>query len=262
MSVIFVERDRVHYEVLGHGRAVIFLHGWVGSWRYWIPAMQATSPQFRTYAIDLWGFGDSAKVSEHYSINHQVALLNFFLRTMGIERVALVGHGLGAVVALLFASWFPEQVDRLLAVGLPVDKCILNSRIEIEEPQVLAEWLLAHNQMAEAAQIETLKTDRHALLTSVANLRTIDIDGMIARYNHPCLLVHSQDDPLVTPPGRDWVANLPYMVHDLIFEQSGHYPMLKENAVFNRLLADFLALFPGQTPRDLQLKEEWKRRVR
>jgi CheY-like chemotaxis protein len=35
----------VHYEVLGRGRPLIFLHGWIGSWRYWIPSMQsAPSP--------------------------------------------------------------------------------------------------------------------------------------------------------------------------------------------------------------------------
>ncbi|MCK7519753.1 MAG: hypothetical protein MZV64_19525 [Ignavibacteriales bacterium] len=31
----------VHYEVLGRGRPVIFLHGWVGSWKYWIASMQS-----------------------------------------------------------------------------------------------------------------------------------------------------------------------------------------------------------------------------
>jgi hypothetical protein len=38
--------------------------------------------------------------------------------------------------------------------------------------------------------------------------------------------------------------------------------MLDESARFNRLLTDFLALEPGLSPRELQLKEEWKRRVR
>jgi hypothetical protein len=37
---------------------------------------------------------------------------------------------------------------------------------------------------------------------------------------------------------------------------------LDESSKFNRLLADFLALPSGESPRQLQLKEEWKRRVR
>ncbi len=38
--------------------------------------------------------------------------------------------------------------------------------------------------------------------------------------------------------------------------------MLDETAKFNRLLIDFLALDSGLSPRELELKEEWKRRVR
>ena len=57
MSAIILQGELVHYEVLGHGRPVIFLHGWVGSWRYWIPSMQTASIEFRSYALDMWGFG-------------------------------------------------------------------------------------------------------------------------------------------------------------------------------------------------------------
>jgi len=38
--------------------------------------------------------------------------------------------------------------------------------------------------------------------------------------------------------------------------------MLDEPSQFNRLMTDFLALSSGESPRQLQLKEEWKRRVR
>ena len=66
MSAIILQDEIVHYEVLGRGRPLIFIHGWVGSWRYWIPSMQAASVSFRAYALDLWGFGDSAKEPEKY----------------------------------------------------------------------------------------------------------------------------------------------------------------------------------------------------
>jgi hypothetical protein len=38
--------------------------------------------------------------------------------------------------------------------------------------------------------------------------------------------------------------------------------MIDETARFNRLLTDFLALDSGASPRELQLKDEWKRRIR
>src|SRR5512146_440812 len=102
MSAILLDEKIVHYEVLGRGKPILFLHGWVGSWRYWIPAMQAASMAFRTYALDLWGFGDSSKNPELYSLEQQSQLIERFMDQMGMVRVALVGHGLGAVAGMMF----------------------------------------------------------------------------------------------------------------------------------------------------------------
>jgi hypothetical protein len=52
------------------------------------------------------------------------------------------------------------------------------------------------------------------------------------------------------------------MMQHIVFEGSGHFPMMEETQRFNRLLIDFLALDSGASPQELQLKEEWKRRVR
>src|SRR5512144_1720877 len=101
MSAIILDSGIVHYEVIGRGRPIIFVHGWVGSWRYWISALQAAATSCRAYALDLWGFGDTARVPERYGVDKQIELLDRFLNEMGIGRVALVGHGLGGVVSLL-----------------------------------------------------------------------------------------------------------------------------------------------------------------
>ena len=52
------------------------------------------------------------------------------------------------------------------------------------------------------------------------------------------------------------------MTHQITLEGSGHFPMIDETVQFNRLLTDFLALDQGLSPRELQMKEEWRRRVR
>ena len=52
------------------------------------------------------------------------------------------------------------------------------------------------------------------------------------------------------------------MMHNIVLDGSGHFPMMDEAQKFNRLLIDFLALDSGASPQELQLKEEWKRRVR
>ncbi len=261
MSVSILRDEVVHYEVLGRGRPLIFLHDWVGSWRYWIPTMQAASISYRTYAIDLWGFGDTAKNPARYSLDEQVDLLFQFLDSLGIARVALIGHGLGAVVALLFARRYPGSVDRMLAIGLPVSAEVVNPRLRSASPAELADWLLGRTPATEAAWTEAPKADQRAILTSLAGLQNLDISTQVRLASVPLLLVHGQNDPAIEPP-PDGLAGFPDHTHLIQFEGCGHFPMLDEPSKFNRLLTDFLTLQSGASPAQLQLKEEWRRRVR
>jgi pimeloyl-ACP methyl ester carboxylesterase len=99
----------------------MFIHGWLGSWRYWLPTMDALSEEYRVYALDLWGFGDSDKSKHEYSVDGYVRLLHAFVQELGIfGTIPLVGHALGAVVAVLFAEEHPDIVDRVMAVSLPL----------------------------------------------------------------------------------------------------------------------------------------------
>ena len=83
----------------------------------------------------------------------------------------------------------------------------------------------------------------------------------ITSLNTPCLLVYGQNDPAISLPNLDRAAT-PENMHSIILEQSAHFPMLDDPSSFNRLLTDFLALQSSESPRELQMKEEWKRRVR
>lgn len=262
MSVVLIDRQVVHYEVLGRGRPLIFLHGWVGSWRYWIPVMQAASISFRAYALDLWGYGDSAKYPPNYSMERQVQLIDRFLFEMGIGRVALVGHGLGALVAVQYAMHNPDIVDRVMAVGYPLDESCVNARLRSTSPAELATWLLGKTPLTEPVLTDAPKTDPQAIATSLLGLVQVDAGASSLQLSTPCLLVSGQNDSAVQPPDLDRTVFLPPSMHVITFEQSGHFPMLDEGSKFNRLLIDFLSLPSGESPRELQLKEEWKRRVR
>jgi pimeloyl-ACP methyl ester carboxylesterase len=120
MSAITIDNNLVHYEVLGRGRPVILIHGWLGSWRYWIPTMQQLSVKYRLYALDLWGFGDTEKDATRYSFASQVKLLTDFMDKMGITKAAIVGHSLGAAVTITFTRQFPERAPRIVLVNPPL----------------------------------------------------------------------------------------------------------------------------------------------
>lgn len=262
MSAIIIDNKIVHYEVLGRGKPIILLHGWVGSWRYWIPTMQAASTSYRAYALDLWGFGETAKETTNYSLEHQTELLDQFMNSMGIGKVALIGHGLGAIVALLYAAKHDSVVDRIMIVCLPVKENNLVERFGSTKPSELANRLLEHTPGDDAARSEAPKADEEAIKTSLEDLKSINLRDISRKLSTASLLVHGQKDPVIEVPDLSSNGDLSNMTHHIIFDESGHFPMLDQPSKFHRLMNDFLDLASGESPQRLQLKDEWKRRVR
>ena len=260
MSAILLDSSIVHYEVLGRGRPVIFVHGWIGSWRYWIGSMQVTSTSYRAYALDLWGFGETAHKDSEYSVEQQATLLERFLNEMGIGKIALVGHGLGALVGMTFAVRHPQNVDRVMAVSCPLEDQAINPRLQTASPIELSEWLSGRSPAATTALSDASRADTRAIMASLNGLQTNNVFGSFRLLNIPTLLVYGDRDPAITTPNGEF--SLSSMTHQIELEGSGHFPMIDEASKFNRLLTDFLALESGLTPRELQMKEEWRRRVR
>ena len=263
MSAVLLDEWIVHYEVLGRGRPIVFLHGWVGSWRYWVPAMQTAAASFRTYALDLWGFGDTAHEATLYTLKQQASLINRFLGEMGIGKIALIGHGLGALTAILFARQNPEIVDRMMVIDVPFALDSVAQRLRFPaSPADLAEWLLSKDPLTEPARTDAPKADPRAITTSFESLGALNVPSILGEMITPCLIVHGQNDPAVQMPSYERIQTMPENIHEVVLEESGHFPMLDESPKFNRLMTDFLALISGESPRQLQLKDEWKRRVR
>ncbi len=261
MSAILLDSSMVHYEALGRGRPVVFLHGWIGSWRYWINAMQAASTSFRAYALDLFGFGETARKPSHYSLDQQAYLVNRFLEEMGIGKVAFVGHDLGALVSFSFTRQWHQSVDRIMAINCPLKYDALHPRMKSESPAALADWLTARTPEALSALSDASKADPLAVANSLASFQADNLFPSVRNLNIPCLFVYGANNPALTPPSSE-TLDLPIHMHQITLDGVGHFPMIDNPLQFNRLLTDFLALDSGLSPRELQLKEEWKRRVR
>jgi pimeloyl-ACP methyl ester carboxylesterase len=261
MSAIIIESGIVHYEALGRGKPLLLLHGWLGSWRYWVPVMEELSVEYRVYAFDLWGFGDSDRRAERYDVESYVQLLDAFIANLGIMHMPLpvVGHSLGAVVALLWAARNPDRIDRVMAVSLPLVGTAINRRLMT--PEALALFDRAFNRPPpnfEALQMETRKADEEAVTSSARSVMGLDILRELQRIELPVLLVHGERDDIVMPFDRSEFNGSPH-VRGISLAESRHFPMLDEKAKFNRLLRDFLI---ADDVNSLNVKEEWRRKAR
>jgi pimeloyl-ACP methyl ester carboxylesterase len=115
----------IEYEVTGHGRPVVLLHGFPDSgrlWRHQVPALAGAG--FRVIVPDLRGYGRSDKPEpvDAYSIPVLAGDVMAILAELEIGKAHVVGHDWGAALAWALASFVPGSVDHLvvLSVGNPV----------------------------------------------------------------------------------------------------------------------------------------------
>jgi len=121
--------------------------------------------------------------------------------------------------------------------------------------------LVSKGMEVDAVMTEILKTDQDAIIAISTESSSMEISSLI-NLDVSCLFVHGKNDPFISVPNSNQILQLPEQHHEIIFEQSGHFPMLEESSKFNRLLIDFLSLETEKNVRELSLKEEWKRKVR
>ena len=201
MSAIIIDNGLIHYEALGRGKPLIFLHGWLGSWRYWMPTMEALSDRYRTYALDLWGFGDSDRRGQCYDVEAYATLLDQFMEQLGIIRASVVGHALGAAVAIVSATQWPDRFDRIMAVSAPLAGNAITKRLLTSGGNSLLDRVLGRRGPTDYPEVEidAAKTDPEAVASSARSLMSFELRHNFDQIEIPLLLVYGDRDPFVSP---------------------------------------------------------------
>lgn len=101
----------------GEGPAIVFVHGLLMRWQDWSATMAGFAGRWRTIAVDLRGHGKSGR-SDCYRVVDYVGDVREYLRSLG-QPVVLVGHSLGALVALGVAADEPTAVRALVLEDPP-----------------------------------------------------------------------------------------------------------------------------------------------
>lgn len=99
-----------------HGDPVVCLHGLTANAFCFQALADELAHDYRVFAYDLRGRGDSAKPDHGYSVSLHAADLANLIDAWGLERPALLGHSLGAFIGLNFAARYPDRLSRLVLV--------------------------------------------------------------------------------------------------------------------------------------------------
>ena len=108
----------------GGSRPLLLLHGWPEFWLTWLPVMQRLAAQgYDLIAPDLRGFGDSDKPdtgpSDKAGPDVHAEDMLALLDALGLDRVGLVAHDVGALVVQSMARRSPQRFSGILLFDCP-----------------------------------------------------------------------------------------------------------------------------------------------
>ena len=93
----------VNYLREGQGPELILLHGWPEFGRVWKENIPALSEKFDVIVPELRGFGETRRRDgqqvENTTVDILINDLKEFLDALGVERLSIVSHDVGAYVA-------------------------------------------------------------------------------------------------------------------------------------------------------------------
>ncbi|GAG27791.1 unnamed protein product, partial [marine sediment metagenome] len=238
------------------GLPVILLHGWLESWDHWLGTMESLGRYHKTYALDFWGFGESGKQGESFTVQDYVEMVDQFMERLGIAQASILGHSMGGTVALSLTLEHPERVQRVVVVGSPIvgDGLSLFLRlsarrslaglfyqvfplsVRLLSPFYARDWKRWYKMFRRDLSRTTLESFHY----SIASLRKIDLRPRLKEIQVPTLGIYGRVDRIVNPRQREVLVQGTPMAEIRYFERSGHFPMLDEPKRFYQTLHEFL----------------------
>jgi len=105
---------RLHYTQSGHGSPVVLLHGYAQTSHMWLPAIAELEKSHTVIAPDLRGAGSSEKPDGGYDKKSMAQDIHALVASLGYDRVAIVGHDIGLMVAYAYAAQYPRETSRIV----------------------------------------------------------------------------------------------------------------------------------------------------
>jgi branched-chain amino acid transport system permease protein len=244
----------MHYVERGAGdEAIVFVHGFVSSHRWWLPALEHLPATVHAYAIDLRAAGDSEAVETGHTLAQYAADIEEFAVAMGLERFTLVGHSMGGGVAMQYALSHPERLKALVLVsplapfGMRIDQPTtdwINSVQGQEEGQrmiVLGAFATPPSgEYLEQLVADAVAWDKPIYLGTMDDMARFNVSDQLPALEVPTLVTWGDKDTVIPFAGIvDAFTKIPDCNLE-IWHGVGHSGPIENPARFVNLLTQFM----------------------
>jgi pimeloyl-ACP methyl ester carboxylesterase len=255
-----IEGRMVYFEVKGQGSAIVLIHGFSLDTRMWDPQFDVLAQYHRVVRYDISGYGRSSVPDSSVSSSSELAAL---LKTLAIDKAAVIGMSMGGSVAINFTLEHPEMVEALITVGSTLNGYTMreprasrterlfslagDSGLAVAKENWLNDPFLTPVVHASAirAKIRQIITEWSGIqFKNRAKVRFVPIrPPAITRLEEikiPTLaIVGGLDDPNMLAIA-DTIAARIAQAKKVIVPESGHLLNLERPGEFNKLVLDFL----------------------
>ena len=276
-----VNGSHLYYEIIGKGAPLFVLHGSGGSHRYFLPYMEALSDENQLIFYDQRGtvLSDGRLELGAISIEQAVEDLEALRVALGFEKISIMGHSRGAIVAIAYAVKYQTHLDHLILV----DSIPVNNKFAIEFSETIQErfqHLSADEQQElkttctrpgtelspkiidECIQLDAqlryydpakapvdLTTDENTLknaeivnelMQTSFNKMQHDIDIQLPTIHVPTLIIHGDFDPIPLASSEYLHEQIPRS-QIVVITKSGHFPFIEQPEQFVAALRTFLS---------------------
>jgi pimeloyl-ACP methyl ester carboxylesterase len=250
--------------------ALVFIHGLGASWQCWLLNLAYFMRTHRCIALDLPGFGESPLPDdEDISINGYARLVDRLCDALDIEAPDVIGNSMGGFAGAELAISYPTRVQRLVLVspaGITSEYLARRPLMTVARIAAMAESGLAsqRDQFVRRKRLRRLVlqavvrypekisgplawelihgSGRDGFLPALDALIGYSIRDRLPRIEIPVLLVWGRNDILVPVEDAEHYEELiGPNARKVIFEDTGHVPMIERPGRFNPLVAQFLA---------------------
>jgi pimeloyl-ACP methyl ester carboxylesterase len=185
------------------GPAFILLHGIGMGRRYWGALTETLGQHGRVYALDLPGFGDAPEPETPLDMHQSGDLIAELVERLGIASPVLVGHSMGAQVAVEAAARHPELFDRAVLISPTVNPEERGARMQAL--RLVQDLWGAQFKVIGFGLVYYLKAGPRWYFKTLRTMMNHRVEDTMPQVRADTLIVRGSED-LLCP--RDWVDRI------------------------------------------------------